>query len=45
MPWQWFGGNHKDARDPKNFFARMGVDAQKIFTIQSDFPHRRSRVL
>lgn len=33
MPWQWYGGTYKDARDPNNFFARFGVDAKKLFTI------------
>lgn len=33
MLWQWYGGTYKDARDPKNFFARFGVDPKKVFTI------------
>ncbi|MBI3209612.1 MAG: ABC transporter permease [Candidatus Solibacter usitatus] len=33
MPWQWFGGTYKDARDPKNFFPRFGVDPKKLFVI------------
>ena len=24
--WNWYGGTYKDARDPKNFFARFGVE-------------------
>jgi putative ABC transport system permease protein len=36
MPSQWFGGTYKDARDPKNFFARFGVDPEKMFTIYSE---------
>jgi putative ABC transport system permease protein len=30
---QWFGGAYKDARDPKNFFARFGVEPEKFFRI------------
>lgn len=33
MEWQWYGGQYKDERDPNNFFARMGVDANKLFVI------------
>ncbi|HXM42241.1 MAG TPA: FtsX-like permease family protein [Bryobacteraceae bacterium] len=34
MSSQWFNGVYKDARDPKNFFARFGVDPpEKLFTI------------
>src|SRR5262249_15601571 len=36
MPWQWFGGTYKDARDSKNFFPRLAVDPQKIFIIYSE---------
>lgn len=36
MPWQWFQGVYKDERDPNNFFARFGVDAKKLFLIQSE---------
>ncbi|MFN7935101.1 MAG: FtsX-like permease family protein [Bryobacteraceae bacterium] len=36
MPWQWFQGVYKDERDPNNFFARFGVDARKLFLIQSE---------
>jgi putative ABC transport system permease protein len=31
--WNWFGGTYKDARDPKNFFARFGVEP-KAFLIE-----------
>jgi putative ABC transport system permease protein len=34
---QWYGGVYKDARDPKNFFARFAVDADKLFDIYSEF--------
>jgi putative ABC transport system permease protein len=30
---QWYGGTYKDARDPKNFFARFGVEPGKMFDI------------
>lgn len=33
MPSQWYGGVYKDARDPKNFFARFGIDPAKLFTM------------
>jgi putative ABC transport system permease protein len=32
MTSQWFNGVYKDARDPKNFFARFGVEPEKLFT-------------
>jgi putative ABC transport system permease protein len=34
---QWYGGVYKDARDPKNFFARFAVDADKLFPMYSEF--------
>lgn len=34
---QWFGGVYKDARDPKNQFARYGIEPDKLFTIFSEF--------
>ncbi len=34
--WQWFGGTYKDARDPKNFFARLGVDPEQLFVVRPD---------
>jgi len=34
---QWYGGVYKDARDPKNFFARFAVDADKLFAMYSEF--------
>ncbi len=30
---QWFGGTYKDARDPKNFFARLAVEPEKLFAL------------
>jgi putative ABC transport system permease protein len=36
MTSQWYGGVYKDARDPKNFFARFGVEPDKLFTIYSE---------
>jgi putative ABC transport system permease protein len=37
MSSQWFNGVYKDARDPKNFFARFGVDPpDKLFTIYGE---------
>jgi putative ABC transport system permease protein len=34
--WQWFGGVYKDARDQRNFFARMGIEADQIFKVYQD---------
>ena len=34
---QWFGGTYKDARDPKNFFARLAVEPEKLFTMYPEF--------
>jgi putative ABC transport system permease protein len=34
--WQWFGGVYKDARDQRNFFARIGVEAEKLFQVYQD---------
>ena len=36
MTSQWFNGTYKDARDPKNFFARFGIEPQKLFSIYSE---------
>ena len=33
---QWYGGVYKDARDPKNFFARFGVEPEKMFNIYTE---------
>jgi putative ABC transport system permease protein len=37
MVWQWFGGAYKDARDQRNFFARLGVEADKLFKVYQDY--------
>src|SRR5579862_392079 len=34
--WQWFGGTYKDARDPNNFFARLGVNPKDYFQVRND---------
>lgn len=34
--WNWFGGTYKDARDQRNFFARLGVEPKPFFTIRTD---------
>src|SRR4051794_23297783 len=34
--WNWFGGSYKDARDPKNFFARLAVEPGPFFTLRSN---------
>jgi putative ABC transport system permease protein len=33
---QWFGGTYKDARDPKNFFARFAVEPENIFVLRGE---------
>jgi putative ABC transport system permease protein len=34
--WSWFGGVYKDARDPKNFFARFAVEPDHYFNVRPD---------
>jgi putative ABC transport system permease protein len=34
--WNWFGGTYKDARDQKNFFARLGVEPKAFLSIRTD---------
>ena len=34
---QWFGGTYKDARDPKNFFARLAIEPEKLFSMYPEF--------
>jgi putative ABC transport system permease protein len=36
MIWQWFGGAYKDAREPRNFFARFAVEPAKLFLLRSE---------
>ncbi len=36
MIWQWFGGTYKDNRDPKNMFARFGVEPDRLFVIRPE---------
>lgn len=33
---QWFGGTYRDARDSKNFFARMAVEPAKFFAVRPE---------
>jgi len=37
MVFQWFGGTYKDARDPNNFFPRLAVDADRLFTVYPEY--------
>jgi putative ABC transport system permease protein len=37
MVYNWFGGTYKDARDPKNFFARFAIEPDKLFTTFGEF--------
>src|SRR5689334_18150040 len=37
MIYSWFGGTYKDARDPKNFFARFEIEPEKLFSIFGEF--------
>ena len=34
--WNWFGGTYKDARDSRNFFARLGVEPKAFLSIRTD---------
>lgn len=36
MVWQWFGGVYKDARDPKNFFARFAAEPDRLFGVSPE---------
>lgn len=33
----WFGGTYKDARDPKNQFARFAVEPEKLFRVYPEY--------
>ncbi len=33
----WFNGTYKDARDPKNFFARFSVEPEKLFKVYPEY--------
>jgi putative ABC transport system permease protein len=35
-PYQWFGGDYKDQRDPKNMFPRFAVEPDKILTVRGE---------
>lgn len=35
LPWNWFGGSYKDSRDPKNFFARLGVEPKEFLDLRT----------
>ena len=37
MTMNWFGGTYKDAREPKNNFARFAVEPEKLFAIFTEF--------
>ena len=43
--WNWYGGTYKDARDPKNFFARFGVQPAAFMKIrtQMEMPEDQRR--
>jgi putative ABC transport system permease protein len=43
--WNWYGGSYKDARDPKNFFARFGVEPAAFMKIrtQMEMPEDQRR--
>lgn len=42
---QWFGGTYKDARDPRNFFARIAVEPDRLFTIKGEIQLPESQQL
>lgn len=35
--WQWYGGVYKDSRDQRNFFARIAVEADRLFKVYLDY--------
>jgi putative ABC transport system permease protein len=35
--WQWYGGAYKDSRDQRNFFPRIGVEADRLFKVYLDY--------
>ena len=35
--WQWFGGTYKDARDQRNFFARLAVEPASFWKIYGEY--------
>jgi putative ABC transport system permease protein len=35
--WQWFGGTYKDARDQRNFFARLAVQPESFWKIYGEY--------
>jgi putative ABC transport system permease protein len=37
MIFQWFGGTHKDNRDPKNFFPRMAIELDKMRKVYPEY--------
>lgn len=37
MIWQWYGGVYKDSRDQRNFFPRIGVEADKLFKVYQEY--------
>jgi putative ABC transport system permease protein len=36
MMGNWFGGTYKDNRDPKNMFARMAIEPEKLFQVYGE---------
>ncbi len=34
-PWNWYNGTYKDKRDPRNIFARFGVDPARFLRIRT----------
>jgi len=37
LTWQWYGGTYKDNRDTRNMFPRMAAEADKLFTVYTDY--------
>lgn len=37
MIFQWFGGTYKDSRDTANFFARFGVESEKLAVVYPEY--------
>jgi len=34
--WQWFGGNYKDSRDRRNFFARFATEPRQFLAVRPE---------
>jgi putative ABC transport system permease protein len=42
---RWFGGVYKDARDPKNQFARFGIEPARFFNVHPEITMPQEQIL